>query len=118
MKLTELYNIIKEETGKDFDWEKARDIMKRHINPKIKKSTPPPAVRPNTITTVKEASVNINGKTIKDATQNGDKSYTVTYNDGSKDTIAVSNDDWDVVNASYKQNMNEGFSRMKKLADI
>jgi DNA-directed RNA polymerase beta' subunit len=79
---------------------------------------PPPAVRPNTITTVKEASVNINGKTIKDATQNGDKSYTVTYNDGSKDTIAVSNDDWDVVNASYKQNMNEGFSRMKKLAGI
>jgi hypothetical protein len=67
---------------------------------------------------INEASVNINGKTVKDAIQNGDKSYTVTYNDGSKDTIAVSNDDWDVVNASYKQNMNEEFSRMKKLAGI
>jgi len=64
------------------------------------------------------SSVNINGKTIKNAIQNGDKSYTVTYNDGSKDTIAVSNDDWDVVNASYKQSMNEEFSRMKKLAGI
>jgi hypothetical protein len=64
------------------------------------------------------SSVNINGKTIKNAIQNGDKSYTVTYNDGSKDTIAVSNDDWDVVNASYKQSMNEEFIRMQKLAGI
>jgi|688.fasta_scaffold327878_2 hypothetical protein len=54
IKLTDIYNTIKEETGKDFNWEKVRDIMKRHIDPKIKKSTPPPAVRPNTITKVKE----------------------------------------------------------------
>ena len=64
------------------------------------------------------SSVNINGKTIKDAIQNGDKSYTVTYNDGSKDIIVVSDDNWDIVNASYKQSMNEEFKRMQELAGV
>jgi hypothetical protein len=64
------------------------------------------------------SSVNINGKTIKDTIQNGDKSYTVTYNDGSEDIIVVSDDNWDIVNASYKQSMNEDFSRMQQLAGI
>ena len=64
------------------------------------------------------SSVNINGKTIKDTIQNGDKSYTVTYNDGSKDIIVVSDDNWDIINASYKQSMNEEFIRMQKIAGI
>jgi hypothetical protein len=114
MKLTDIYNTIKEElSDKDIV-----AILKKQLDPKDPTKVTKPKVKSNTITTVKEASVNINGKTIKNAIQNGDKSYTVTYNDGSKDTIVVSNDDWDVVNASYKQNMNEEFSRMQKLADV
>jgi hypothetical protein len=114
MKLTDIYNTIKEElSDKDIV-----AILKKQLDPKDPTKVTKPKVKSNTITTVKEASVNINGKTIKNAIQNGDKSYTVTYNDGSKDTIVVSNDDWDVVNASYKQNMNEEFIRMQKLAGI
>ena len=52
MKLSELYNILKEETGKDLEWEKMRDMIKKHIDPKTKKPIKP-EVRPNTITTVK-----------------------------------------------------------------
>jgi hypothetical protein len=42
--------------------------------------------------------ININGKTVKKYTQNGDKSYTVTYEDDTKETIWVSNDNWDTIN--------------------
>jgi len=40
----------------------------------------------------------VKGKTVKTYTQNGDKSYNVVYDDGSKDKIAVSHDDWDKIN--------------------
>lgn len=40
-------------------------------------------------------------KKIKTAKQNGDKSYSVEYEDGTKKTISVSHDDWDNVNAKF-----------------
>jgi len=46
-------------------------------------------------------------KSIKTATQNGDKSYSVTYDDGTKDVIAVSDDAWDEINKTYSTSLNE-----------
>ena len=46
-------------------------------------------------------------KSIKTATQNGDKLYNVTYDDGTKDVIAVSNDAWDEINKTYSASLNE-----------
>ena len=40
-------------------------------------------------------------KDVVSATQNGDKSYTVTYSDGSVKKVAVSNDDWNKLNSKY-----------------
>jgi hypothetical protein len=40
-------------------------------------------------------------KIIKSATQNGDKSYSVTYEDGTTAKIAVSHDDWDEIHGKY-----------------
>ncbi len=51
---------------------------------------------------INEGSIKINGKTVKTYTQNGDTSYNVTYDDGTKDKIAVSNDAWDEINALHK----------------
>ena len=45
--------------------------------------------------------IEINGKTVKTYTQNGDKSYSIVYDDGTKDIIAVSNDSWDEINDLY-----------------
>ena len=42
--------------------------------------------------------VTVKGKKVKTYKQNGDKSYSIEYVDGTKDTIAVSHDDWDAVN--------------------
>ena len=61
--------------------------------------------------------IEINGKTVKTYTQNGEKSYNVTYDDGTKDTIAVSNDAWDKINTLYKNtnpDLNENESSVKK----
>jgi hypothetical protein len=54
-------------------------------------------------------SIDVNGKTVKTYTQNGDKSYNVTYDDGTKDKIMVSNDAWDKINNLHKNatNLNE-----------
>jgi hypothetical protein len=41
------------------------------------------------------------GKTVKNATQNGDKSYNVEFEDGSKKKISVSHDDWDAINDAF-----------------
>lgn len=47
-------------------------------------------------------------KEIKSAKQNGDKSYTVKYKDGTTKKIYVSHDDWDSINAKYgEKNINE-----------
>ena len=48
-----------------------------------------------------EGSIDINGKTVKTYTQNGDKSYKVMYDDGTKDVIMVSNDAWDKINTLH-----------------
>jgi hypothetical protein len=45
--------------------------------------------------------VKCNGKTVKNATQNGDKSYNVEFEDGSKKKISVSHDDWDAINNAF-----------------
>jgi chromosome segregation ATPase len=42
-------------------------------------------------------------KKIKTAKQNGDKSYSVEYEDGTKKTISVSHDDWDNINKKYSK---------------
>ena len=43
----------------------------------------------------------IRGKIVKNYKQNGDKSYSVEFEDGTKiDRIAVSNDDWDIIKAA------------------
>jgi hypothetical protein len=50
-------------------------------------------------------------KEIVKAKQNGDKSYTVEYSDGTSKTIAVSNDAWDEINNKYgKSNIEESLS--------
>jgi hypothetical protein len=46
--------------------------------------------------------IEINGKTVKTYTQNGDSSYNVTYDDDTKDRIAVSNDAWDEINTLHQ----------------
>lgn len=51
-------------------------------------------------------------KKIKTAKQNGDKSYAVEYEDGTKKTIHVSHDDWDGINNKYG-NLKEGMKRLK-----
>jgi len=45
--------------------------------------------------------IEINGKVVKTYIQNGDKSYSVEYDDGTKDIIAVSNDAWDEINGLH-----------------
>lgn len=40
-------------------------------------------------------------KIVKSATQNGDKSYNVTYEDGTTAKIAVSHDSWDDIHSKY-----------------
>ena len=49
--------------------------------------------------------ITVKGKKVKTSKQNGDKSYDVEFEDGSKDTIAVSHDDWDALNK--KESLNE-----------
>jgi predicted Zn-dependent protease len=48
----------------------------------------------------------VKGKKVKSYKQNGDKSYSVVYNDDSKDTIAVSHNDWDKLNDAPKLDEN------------
>jgi len=52
-------------------------------------------------------------KKIKSAKQNGDKSYTVEYSDGTTKTIAVSNDAWDEINNKYGK-LNEAKEELSK----
>ena len=47
-------------------------------------------------------SIKIDGKTVKTYTQNGDTSYNVTYDDGTKDIIYVNNDGWDEINQLHR----------------
>jgi len=49
----------------------------------------------------REDDIKIDGKLVKNATQNGDKSYDVTFDDGTTKTFSVSNDEWDNINFKY-----------------
>ena len=54
----------------------------------------------------------INGKVVRTYTQNGDKSYTVNYDNGDTETIMVSNDGWDSIDTLRKNatNLNESYT--------
>jgi hypothetical protein len=56
-----------------------------------------------------EGSDNIDEKTIVSYTQNGNKSYNVTYDDGSEDIIYVSNDAWDEINNLHMNDINSKY---------
>lgn len=53
-------------------------------------------------TRLNEESLTVNGKTVKKYVPNGDKSYSIEYDDGTVDRIAVSNDDWDIINNHHQ----------------
>jgi hypothetical protein len=58
--------------------------------------------------------ISIKGKIVKNAKQNGDKSYTVTYEDDTTSNVAVSNDAWDDLNDRYgdlKKSLKESILR-------
>jgi len=55
-------------------------------------------------------------KKIKTAKQNGDKSYSVEYEDGTKKTISVSHDDWDDINKKYNKKDLKEFSPYGSIA--
>ena len=57
--------------------------------------------------------ITVKDKKVKTYKQNGDKSYDVEFEDGSKDIIYVSHDDWDTINndnLKNSQKVNEFFS--------
>lgn len=51
----------------------------------------------------KISEITVKGKKVKNYKQNGDKSYSVTFEDDTKDTIYVSHDDWDTLNNDNKK---------------
>ena len=56
--------------------------------------------------------ITINGKIVRTYTQNGDKSYTVNYDNGDTETIMVSNDGWDSIDTLRKNatSLNESYT--------
>jgi hypothetical protein len=62
--------------------------------------------------------IKINGKVVKNYKQNGDKSYSVKFEDGSEKTIAVSNDSWDVINNAAKEKLSEGRKKKEPKAEM
>jgi hypothetical protein len=53
-----------------------------------------------------EGYIDINGKIVRTYTQNGDTSYNVTYDDGTKEIIYVNNDGWDEIHTLHKNATN------------
>ena len=51
--------------------------------------------------------IDIGGKIVKTYTQNGDKSYNVVFDDGTKKIISVSNDAWDDINDLHRNSLSE-----------
>jgi hypothetical protein len=49
----------------------------------------------------------INGKKVKNYSQEGDKSYTVDFEDGTTANFKVSNDNWDIINNNKSQELDE-----------
>jgi hypothetical protein len=54
----------------------------------------------------------INGKVVRTYTQNGDKSYTVNYDNGDTEIVMVSNDNWDNIDTLRKNatGLNESYT--------
>ena len=59
--------------------------------------------------------IEINGKVVKTYTQNGDKSYNVMYDDGTKDVIMVSNDAWSEINDLHMNATNLNESKLRSV---
>jgi len=62
----------------------------------------------------------ITGEPVVSAKQNGDKSYSVKYSDGTERKVAVSNDDWDDLNSKYGdiKESKKGFSIAKAIEEM
>jgi hypothetical protein len=61
----------------------------------------------------------INGKKVKNYSQEGDKSYTVDFEDGTTANFKVSNDNWDIINNNKSQELDEWtISRLQHYAGI
>jgi hypothetical protein len=61
----------------------------------------------------------INGKKVKNYSQEGDKSYTVDFEDGTTANFKVSNDNWDIINNNKSQELDEWtVSRLQHYAGI
>jgi hypothetical protein len=58
--------------------------------------------------------IEINGREVEKATQNGDTSFTVTYKDGDTDVVFVNQDGWDELYAKYG-NVKEGWEENQPL---
>jgi len=58
--------------------------------------------------------IEINGKVVRTYTQNGDKSFNVVYDDGTKDTIMVSHNGWDDINGLHNAYLLEE-SKLRKV---
>jgi len=54
-------------------------------------------------------SININGKTVRTYTQNGDTSYNVIYDDGDKGIIYVNDEGWDDINTLHTNSLGEQY---------
>jgi hypothetical protein len=59
--------------------------------------------------------IEINGKVVRTYVQNGDKSYSVEYDDGTKDIIAVSNDAWSEINDLHMNATNLNESKLRSV---
>jgi hypothetical protein len=49
-----------------------------------------------------EKALKVNGKTVKTYVQEGDKSYSITHDNGDESNIKVSHDDWDTINDHHQ----------------
>jgi hypothetical protein len=122
MKLTDIYNSIKEEMSDEDDTTKIFSRLRKQLDPNYTDKIDKPVVKPNNVYVDLDKEI-IDGTTGKPIIsyvlpKNGDGSYKVVYNDGEQGLIYVSNDVWDEINDLARQNMNEEFKRMQKLAGV
>jgi hypothetical protein len=89
-------NKLKENTG-DFTVEKPNGQILKYFSSNDEALAYIDQVDPNRMT-------DLNIRQIKNVEQNGDKSYTITYEDDTTKTIWVSNDAWDYLNDKYHNN--------------
>ena len=74
-------------------------------------------VKPQKLNENSENNLTINGKKVKNYSQEGDKSYTVDFEDGTTDNFKVSNDNWDIINADKKEGIDENQSQSLTMKD-